>query len=410
MSLETTIKNVPFFDHLNNDQLQSLASVGEVQPISADEVVVKQGDPADALYILLQGSMRVTALDTEGNDIELTILDTGAFFGESALFDGGTRTATVAAVDRSEVFILSRQAFIDLLASSKELLSDVLGGISSKIKETNERFFQEMLQKQKVRAEMEIERHRSLSQMVAGVAHEINTPLGIVNTAASLIADNLRDEDLQEAAEDNEDVEMVLEDLQDAAVLIQGNIARANKLIQTFKSISVNQVTDTLEEVLFTETLKEILDLFKVSARQSNLDIHVQTDEIKENYNEWTGYPGYLTQIIMNLLTNVDRYAYPDGEGGKVSISITPIQLKNNQPGYQMIVQDFGKGIVEQDLSKVFEAFFTTGRSKGGTGLGMSIVHNIITTAFQGDIDLKSVPGEGTSFIMKFPQVIQEAE
>ena len=118
--------------------------------------------------------------------------------------------------------MLERQAFFKILSQSTELLSQVLADISNKVRSSNAKIYEEMLESQKIQSEMELERHRSLSQMVAGVAHEINTPLGIVNVAASMITENLT-EDVLETITD-EDLKIMLSDIYEAAQLMQKNM------------------------------------------------------------------------------------------------------------------------------------------------------------------------------------------
>jgi len=107
---------------------------------------------------------------------------------------------------------------------------------------------------------------------------------------------------------------------------------------------------------------------------------------------------------LINLLTNVERYAYLHGVGGIVDVII---QLEDDKD-YRLIVRDYGKGISKEDQAHVFEPFFTTGRPIGGTGLGLAIAHNLVTNALKGEIKLKSNEGKGTEFIVTFPRVISE--
>ncbi len=112
---------------------------------------------------------------------------------------------------------------------------------------------------------------------------------------------------------------MVLDDMLEAADLTTRNIARAHTLVQNFKKISVNQITDTLETVNLPQTVAETVDLFKIQARQAKLEIEIK-NTLAEANQVWVGYPGYLTQVLLNLLSNVERYAYPDGGGGRLQL------------------------------------------------------------------------------------------
>jgi signal transduction histidine kinase len=260
-------------------------------------------------------------------------------------------------------------------------------------------------------AQKEIERHRSISEMVAGVAHEVNTPLGIVNSAASIIEASLnadiRAELLQgKNADETEELAEILEDVVDSSELIQSNIKRTSDLIQRFKSLSVSQMSDELETMLMIDKVEELIMLYKISAQDSPLEINF-SHQLSDKTSIWQGYAGYLFQIIQNLLSNVDRYAYPEGGGGKVDISLQASNLKGSK-AFCLRVQDFGIGMDEKTLARIFDAFYTTGRNKGGSGLGMAITHNLVTSALQGTIDVTSTLQQGTTTTFCFPQTIKK--
>ncbi|HEY9842479.1 MAG TPA: cyclic nucleotide-binding domain-containing protein [Candidatus Obscuribacterales bacterium] len=396
--LNEFLKTIPFFQHVTDAQLEELIALGQFIDFDAGTTLFKQGDAADCLYVILSGKVRVFGQDPSGQEVELSVLETGDFFGELALVDGGRRSATIRTLVTSEFFLLNRQGFIQLLIHSPELLSEVMADISDKVRSSNEKIYKEMLERQKVQSEMEIERHRSLAQMVAGVAHEINTPLGIVNVSASMISENLTPELV--ASIPDEDTRLILEDIVEAAGLMQNNIARANKLIQTFKSISVNQITDTLEKVNLPVLVEEITDLFKIKARQAGIVLNFSIDP-DLHHVQWLGYPGYLSQILLNLLSNIERYAYPDNVGGEVDIRLLPAADSDD---LLLQVQDYGAGMPPEHVARIFDVFFTTGRDRGGSGLGMAIVHNLVTSALQGQIDVESEPGKGTCFNLVLPR------
>jgi len=260
---------------------------------------------------------------------------------------------------------------------------------------------------ERVRSEMEIERHRSLSQMVVGMAHEINTPLGIVNTAASAISELVRDDALVESTSKDEDAADAFNDLSEAAELIQGNIDRANRLVEQFKGLSVRQVTEVRETVDLIEYVEEVVGLFRIQAKRSALEVVIQNRISDRAQAQWDGYPGYLSQILLNLLTNVQRYAYPDANGGTVELEVSAADLSGD-PAFCIAVRDFGAGISDEDQAQIFNPFFTTGRTKEATGLGLSIVFNLINDSLKGTIRVESTVGTGTTFILTFPKDVPE--
>lgn len=249
---------------------------------------------------------------------------------------------------------------------------------------------------QVLRTEAAEERQHSLAQMVAGVAHEINTPLGIASTAASIIENRLAAPQTQ-ALFDNADNREILQDLLESVALLKNNVLRAHKLVESFKKMSVGQASDKPETVDLPNLLQDCIDLFKINARQAKLTVTLDATGLKAT-REWFGYPGYMTQVILNLLQNTERYAYPDGHTGTVNICVS-----DADGGFTVTVRDYGQGIAAENLSKIFEPFFTTGRGKGGTGLGLAIVGNIVTSAFKGRISAASEPGNGSCFTLSFP-------
>jgi len=190
-------------------------------------------------------------------------------------------------------------------------------------------------------AEMELERHRALSQMVAGVAHELNTPLGTVNAAASILKRALTPERLQALGTDPAG-QSAVEDALEALGLMERNIRRAHKLIQDFRKISVSQVTDTKERLDIGEAVADILGLFKLSAKQSKLEIEVRDRLPAEAGNgrataatsprSCSTYSGTWSATPTRRRGRQDRHRARRAEAA-------------GGPGYRLRVRDFGAGI-----------------------------------------------------------------
>jgi signal transduction histidine kinase len=246
-----------------------------------------------------------------------------------------------------------------------------------------------------------MERHRSVAQMVAGVAHEINTPLGIASTAVSIIESRLSSLQNGEHFKTNNEDKEIFADILEATAFLKDNVIRAHKLVEGFKKISVSQITETKETVDLPVLLADAVELFNINARRANITTHIDSSNLTYK-KAWKGYPGYFTQIILNLLQNIERYAYTSGQGGKVDIAVAD----KNDESFIITVRDYGKGISHDNITKVFDPFFTTGRDKGGSGLGLAIVHNIVTTALQGSIEVSSDIDKGTMFSIRIPKII----
>lgn len=389
MDVIPLLKQLPFFADLSNDLLGQVVSTGRTRMLSAGEFVFCQGDPPDGLYVLLNGKVRVFLTDEQGqHDVELAILSTGSLFGEMALLDGEPRSANVACVEPSRCLWLARDEFLQLLRSSSELLESLLSDLSRRVRGTQEKFYWEMLRRQRMQSDMELERHRSLSVLVAGVAHEINTPLGIVNSAADLIGELVQQ--ITASNGDSPGLRATCDDLRDATTLVQGNIARACQLIQRFKTLSSQQVSEARQRVNLTDCVQDTLSLYSIQGRRAGIEVVFKSR--LSGPPEWNGYPGYLSQVLLNLLTNAERYAYPAGTGGRVEVELTD-RGHGDTRRFDLVVRDFGRGIPSELQSRVFEPFFTTGRDLGGTGLGLAIVYNLVHDSLHGQIELTSRPG-----------------
>jgi signal transduction histidine kinase len=117
----------------------------------------------------------------------------------------------------------------------------------------------------------------------------------------------------------------------------------------------------------------------------------------------WLGYRGSPSQVLLNLLTNIERYAYPNRAGGEVEIVIGADDT-HQPPGFVLSVRDFGQGMPAQDVPRAFDPFFTTGRDKGGTGLGLAIVRNLVSDSLKGSVELTSATTAGTSVTIRLPR------
>jgi signal transduction histidine kinase len=256
---------------------------------------------------------------------------------------------------------------------------------------------------QVIQVEASLERQRSLTQAVAGVAHEINTPLGIVKTGLSIINNRLSLPKIAALfAEDPKNAELLRDILESSRLTIK-NIDTAHRLVENFKKIAINQLIEHKEVVHLPSLIKDAIDLFKVSAKQAKIDIDLNFDGISKE-QEWYGFPGYITQILLNFLQNIERYAYPEGKGGSVAINVSDQIGMNNVAQFIIKVRDFGKGISSENIGKIFEPFYTTGRGRGGSGLGLAIVNNMVSVGMRGTLSVDSKLGRGTCFTVCFPK------
>lgn len=402
MLVATRLRGVPLFAEMPEPYLDALAEAGRRVSLGAGQLLFRAGDAADSLYVVLDGQLRVYSEYPGAEFVDLTLVDPGGYVGELAVLDRGRRSANVSAVVATELFELDRTTFLALLQRAPSVLDGVLGNLTQAVRATTERAARKEAEQRTLKAQMELDRYRSLAQMVAGVAHEVNTPLGTINTAASIIVSRLALDAVVELTRDRS-VRPAIDDIRDAARLLMANVTRAHALIQGFKKLSVSQVVDRREAVRIVDVVREVVELFSLNARRSGVAIEVRDNLPPEHPGEWLGYRGSLSQVLLNALTNVERYAYPHHTGGNVQISVAAAS-RATSPGYAISVRDFGRGIPATDLTKVFEPFFTTGRGQGGTGLGLAIVRAIVVEALGGTVECVSEWGAGTTLQLWIPE------
>lgn len=244
---------------------------------------------------------------------------------------------------------------------------------------------------------IQAEKMASLGQMVAGVAHEINTPVGIALTAASHLLGETRS--LERALASNQlrkaDLEEYTQATLDAAALLQSNMQRAAALIQSFKQVSVDRSNDQRRPFDLRAYVDEVMLSLGPRLKRTPHKVVLQG----EASLPVDTYPGAIAQLLTNLVINALLHAFDDGRTGTMTI-----ELARFPDGLvELRFSDDGKGIPPHYLNRVFEPFFTTKRGSGGSGLGMHICFNLVTRTLGGALMVESAEGHGTTFIARFP-------
>ncbi len=241
---------------------------------------------------------------------------------------------------------------------------------------------------------IQTEKMAALGGLVAGIAHEVNTPIGVGVTAASLLMEraiafsNL----FKSGTMKRSDLEKFLDIAQQSSQLTLTNLERAAQMIQSFKQVAVDQSSESKRVFNLKAYLEEVLLQLSPKLKVSKHTIEVEGDP----HLTLNSYPGTFSQIVTNLVMNSLLHAYqPDHQGC--------ITLIFRQTGEQIIFEyaDDGQGIPSENLSKIFEPFFTTKRGQGGSGLGLHIVYNLVSQKLGGTIQCESQPGMGTKFVIK---------
>jgi signal transduction histidine kinase len=245
---------------------------------------------------------------------------------------------------------------------------------------------------------IENEKLAALGGLVAGIAHEINTPVGVTMVAASQLDESTAAirEAFATGTMRRDDLDRYLETTRETVTLISANARRAGELVQSFKQVAVDQVGDERRPFDLAEYLHEIVLSLRPQLKRSQVSVGVDCPE----RIVVDGYPGALAQAVSNLIANALMHAYDHGVPGTIHIAARSL------PGdrVELRVTDDGRGIAPELLERIFDPFFTTKRGRGGSGLGLSIVHNIVHRVLGGMIAVASPPGGGTTFTMEFPR------
>ncbi|MCP8939479.1 HAMP domain-containing histidine kinase [Alsobacter sp. SYSU M60028] len=244
---------------------------------------------------------------------------------------------------------------------------------------------------------IQAEKMASLGQLVAGVAHEINTPVGVALTTATLVGEEARQ--FAEEAKGQQLLRSRLiaftERMSEGARLLTVNLTRAADLVHSFKQVSADQVSGERRAFDLRTWLNELLTSLGPVLRRRSLTVDV---DCRPGLTVET-YPGALGQVLTNLIVNAAVHGYDDGCGGHVRIAV-----REPGPGRVAIeVADDGKGIPPERIERIFDPFFTTARHRGNTGLGLHIVYNLVVQTLRGQIEVSSEPGRGTTFRIDIP-------
>jgi signal transduction histidine kinase len=248
---------------------------------------------------------------------------------------------------------------------------------------------------------VENEKMASLGDMVAGVAHEVNTPIGLGITASTMMLDRLavinqqfKGKTLKASA-----MERFINESRENLNIIYRNLDRAAQLISSFKQVAVDQTSEEAREVnvkqLIDETLMSLRPRLKKVTHTINIDC-------PETLNVMCK-AGPLNQILINLIMNSLIHAFETVENGKIDV----IARLTDEQKLKIIYKDNGSGIPTSIKKRIFDPFVTTKRGQGGSGLGMHLVFNLVTQALNGNIKLDSEEGNGVEFTLTFPVTVK---
>jgi signal transduction histidine kinase len=249
---------------------------------------------------------------------------------------------------------------------------------------------------------IQAEKLASLGQLVAGVAHEINTPLGAALTTSTALEREVQklDASVSGGRLSRSEFANSMARLHEGSKLVLTNLGRAIDLVYSFKQVAADQASGERRRFDLKAWLDELLTSLSPLLRKSGAEVEVScpADIALDSY------PGSLGQVLTNLVMNALVHAFPEGQAGHLAISASLTQAGM----VRIVFGDDGRGIAPENLPKIFDPFFTTGRDRGGTGLGLHIVYNLVTARLHGSIEVESRPGRGTQFTIHIPPTVPE--
>ncbi|MCL9783175.1 ATP-binding protein [Vibrio sp. S4M6] len=244
---------------------------------------------------------------------------------------------------------------------------------------------------------IESEKLAALGGLVAGVAHEVNTPLGISVTATSVVKDSVKE--LNQAFEaqtlTSAQFAELMSSLNEGVTMLEHNLSRAAKLVRDFKQTAVDQVSESRSEF----NIKQVLDALIASLHPETRTVPVTPIVEGDGAIIMNSLPGVLTQIVSNLVLNSVIHAFSEQSEPQISIHFS-------QQGEDIIFdyRDNGSGVEQSLHQKIFEPFFTSRRGRGGSGLGLNLVFNLVKQKLQGHLKFESEPGKGVHFHISIPR------
>ncbi|SDZ05125.1 sensor histidine kinase [Tindallia californiensis] len=313
----------------------------------------------------------------------------------------GNLSQRLQLTDQDEIGQLA-QRFNEMAAaiekSQRELESKVaertfaLSSTNEQLQETNEELQQTVVLLKNTQEQLiQSEKLAGLSTLVAGLAHEINTPLGGSISMASYLEHQLQQllKDIEEETLGQHEFDQYMLRMQDSVQVLLRNLHRSSDLIQHFKQVAVDHRREEKREFYVKPYVEETLLGFQQLLKAGNHRFILDCEEKLSVYS----FPGAFSQIIAILMQNSLEHGFADREGGSIYLSF-------QKQDHRLVVtySDDGKGMTESVKSRIFEPFFTTARHQGNIGLGLHILYNLLMLQLKGDVVVESHPEQGTIF------------
>lgn len=354
------------FHSLNDAELRLLKDAAEERTFAPDQVVFKEGDPGDGLFVVKSGVVVVYAVISQGEKKPFAKVGPGDFFGEMAVLDNEPRSATVATEEESVLYFIPREKLLGMLEASPRLAVALVREFSLRMRDFNRKFLTEVVQ---------AERLTLVGRFARSIVHDFKNPLNIIGLAAELV----KSETAPAASRAN------------AAERIRKQVDRLSNMISElleFSNGSQNPVV--LGQRDYGQYVSHIIEELSPDANQRRVTIEC------ENEPPSVGLlidPKRLMRVFSNLINNAME-AMPDGGKVILRFEVNPKEVITE-------IEDTGKGFAPEILPHLFEPFATFGKAHG-TGLGLSICKRIVED-HRGWIKRRSEPGHGAIFVFGLP-------
>jgi signal transduction histidine kinase len=446
---------LPFFHNLGGTQLQAISHEMFLESYNKGEILFRQGDLASALYVVADGEVAIIRhyqdSEGEGQDIqgEIATARRGSILGERGVLVDQPRAGSARFKERTLMLVLQAEKFKALATEYPEIELELYRYLTSLLEEQSLTSWRAVQDRDRMKELIQATKMAALGQLVAGIAHEINTPVGAISSNSNQLRDILA-----ETRKHYEELPLLLTKSYDPGVLqkiaqemryeldgsaeelVKRSIARQiDSIQQYYKKVGVDALFDDMRDISneLSEAASRIRDMVKSLANFARLgeaelktvDVHeglestlsVLRHELKykvvveKNYDnnlpEITCYPNQLNQVFINILMNaiqaLDLPKLKEGEKGLIRIDTYP-----KDEWAVIAIHDSGKGIPAKNLDRIFEPFFSTKGAAAaagglGLGLGLSISQKIIQEKHLGKIQVESEVGKGTTFFIKLP-------
>ena len=304
---------------------------------------------------------------------------------------------------RMQEYVVKQQQSEQQHQELNSRLEEEVGQRTVALKEANTELIQTLEKLHQFQRQIvENEKMASLGDMVAGVAHEVNTPIGLGITASTMMLDRLvvLEQQFSDKTLKASSMKRFIEEGRENLNIIYRNLNRAADLISSFKQVAVDQSSEEARDINVKQLIEETLMSLRPRLKKVTHTIHIECNESLNVVSK----AGPINQILINLIMNSLIHAFEGVENGQIDI----IAALTDDKKLKIIYRDNGSGIPTSIKKRIFDPFVTTKRGQGGSGLGMHLVFNLVTQALDGNIKLESEPDKGVEFTLSFPVSVKK--